>query len=74
MGAAVKVLIGKGKQGIRHKQNAYPEYYGIESEVSKRITYVYKDGEFALCYGMTTILLRSDVARELRDVLEDVIR
>lgn len=73
MDAAVKVLVGGDRNGVRHKLNARPEYYGIESEVSNRITYVCKDGDFALCYGLTTVILRDDVAEELRDVLNDVV-
>ena len=73
MQAAVKMLAGGDRNGVRHKLNAHPSIYAVESEASKRITYVYRDGEFALCYGQQTVMLRNDVVKELRDVLVDIL-
>lgn len=73
MQAAVKMLCGGDRNGVRHKLNANPHIYAVESEANNRITYVYRDGEFALCYGVYTVILRNDVVKELRDVLVDIL-
>lgn len=73
MDSAVKMLRGGDRCGVRHKLNARPYYYAIESEASDRVTYVYYKGEFALCYGRLTMMLREDITMELRDVLNDIL-
>lgn len=48
------------------------EYYAVESELSKKTTYIERDGEFALVFGKQAIVLREDMWEELCDVLLDL--
>lgn len=70
MDAAIKITIG-GKD-IRQKLGSMPtDIYAVDSEVNRRITYIEKDGEFAVCYGRQTMRFCKDVWQELVQVLNE---
>ena len=67
--AAIKFLKGKP---IRPVLDRHREIFAVDSEVNSRITYVERDGDFAICYGGQTLLMRESVWKELRDILNDI--
>lgn len=67
-----KMRILAGGKNIRDKLNRTDrEIYAVESEVSDKLTYIERDGEFAICYGRITVMMSKDVWQELAEILNE---
>ena len=73
MTKAVVIRQSKDKKyGVRRLIDGQTDLNAIDSEVNNAITYVERDGEFALCYGKMVVQMRKDVCQELAEVLNHI--
>ena len=49
--------IYQGRRDVRSRLNGFePDaFFAVESELSKNLTYIERDGEFAVCYGSNEV-------------------
>jgi len=73
MNKAVVIRQSKDKKhGVKFLFDRHYDLYAIDSEVNNALTYVERDGEFALCYGTMVVQMRKDVWQELAEVLNHI--
>ena len=65
--------IYQGKRDVRSRLNGFePDaFFAVESELSKNLTYIERDGEFAVCYGSKAVVFDMKAWQEMVEILNE---
>jgi hypothetical protein len=65
--------IYQGRRDVRSRLNGFePDaFFAVESELSKNLTYIERDGEFAVCYGSNAVVFDMKAWQEMVEILNE---
>ena len=65
--------IYQGRRDVRSRLNGFePDaFFAVESELSKNLTYIERDGEFAVCYGSKAVVFEMKAWQEMVEILNE---
>lgn len=65
--------IYQGRRDVRSRLNGFePDaFFAVESELSKNLTYIERDGEFAVCYGSKAVVFDMKAWQEMVEILNE---
>ena len=65
--------IYQGRRDVRSRLNGFePDaFFAVESELSRNLTYVERDGEFAVCYGSKAVVFDMRAWQEMVEILNE---
>ena len=65
--------IYQGRRDVRSRLNGFePDaFFAVESELSKNLTYIERDGEFAVCYGSNAVVFDTRAWQEMVEILNE---
>ena len=63
----------QGRRDVRSRLNGFePDaFFAVESELSKNLTYIERDGEFAVCYGSKAVVFDMKAWQEMVEILNE---
>ena len=62
-----------GRRDVRSRLDGFEpdEFFAVESELSRNLTYVERDGEFAVCYGSNAVVFDMKAWQEMVEILNE---